>query len=227
MRYRAVLIDIDDTLFDFRQSSFEALIKTFAAMGLPFTWDDMPVYEQFNNRMWQAFERGEIEKKEIYVTRFRDYFDFVGLDADPVFANDFYLKRLGEGKAFMPNAEALLRALHGTYKVFVVTNGDTVTQLKRIETSGFSPYFDGVFISEQMGTKKPEKAFFDQVFAEIGEEYRDCCLLVGDSLSSDMQGGRNAGIPTCFYGKKEAADERCDFVISDLLELLPLLEGAE
>ena len=67
-------------------------------------------------------------------------------------------------------------------------------------------------------------AFFDQVFASVGEEYRDCCLLLGDSLTSDMQGGRNAGIPTCFYGKKEAADDRCDFVIEDLLELLPLLE---
>ena len=224
MKYRAVLIDIDDTLFDFRQSSFEALVKTFSAMGLSFTWEDMPVYEQFNNRMWQAFERGDIQKEEIYVTRFRDYFAFVGLDADPVFANDFYLKRLAEGRAFKPNAEALLQALHGRVKVFVVTNGDTVTQQKRIEASGFAPYFDAVFISEQMGTKKPEKAFFDQVFSTVGEEYRSSCLLLGDSLTSDMQGGRNAGIPTCFYGKKEAADDRCDFVIEDLLDFLPLLE---
>ena len=225
MKYRAILIDIDDTLFDFRTSSYAALVQTFSVMGLPFGESDMCVYEGFNNRMWQAYERGEIEKKDIYVTRFRDYFAFAGLDGDPVFANDYYLKRLAEGKAFMPNAEALLQALHGKYKVFIVTNGDTVTQLKRIEASGFSKYFDGVFISEQMGSKKPEKAFFDQVFASVGEEYRDCCLLLGDSLTSDMQGGRNAGIPTCFYGKKEAADGRCDFVIEDLLELLPLLEA--
>ena len=73
--------------------------------------------------------------------------------------------------------------------------------------------------------KKPEKAFYDKVFALVGEEYRGCTLMVGDSLSSDMQGGRNAGIPTCFYGKRERADARCDYVIEDLLDLLPLLEA--
>ena len=86
-------------------------------------------------------------------------------------------------------------------------------------------YFDYVFISEQLGTKKPEKDFYDKVFAQIGESRRKSALMVGDSLSSDMQGGRNAGIPTCFYGTRENADERCDYVIEDLLDLLPILEG--
>ena len=75
-----------------------------------------------------------------------------------------------------------------------------------------------------MGYQKPDKAFFDAVFAAIGEEYRTCSLLVGDSLSSDMQGGRNAGIPTCFYGSRDKADERCDYVVGDLLDILPILE---
>ena len=89
------------------------------------------------------------------------------------------------------------------------------------------PYFDGVFISEDVGSQKPDKAFFDAVFAAIGEEYRSCSLLVGDSLSSDMQGGRNAGIPTCFYGDAAKADARCDYVAADLLDILPILEETE
>lgn len=223
MKFRAVFLDIDDTLFDFRKSSFEALETCFAAIGRKFTWDDMPGYEVFNNRMWQSYERGEIEKEFIYEERFRLYFEANGIRADTAEFNRRYLYELGEGRNFMPHCAELLRALHGRWKVFIVTNGDTYAQERRIENSGFAPYFDGVFISEQLGSKKPEKAFFDKVFSIVGEEYRHCTLMVGDSLSSDMQGGRNAGIPTCFYGAAERADARCDYVIGDLLELLPIL----
>ena len=92
--------------------------------------------------------------------------------------------------------------------------------------SGVGQYLDDAFISEELGCRKPEAAFFDRVFAAIGEEYRACSLLVGDSLSSDMQGGRNAGIPTCFYGDPAKADERCDYVITDLLQLKRILENS-
>ena len=107
-----------------------------------------------------------------------------------------------------------------------MTNGDTYAQERRIEISGMAQYFDYVFISEQLGTKKPEKDFYDKVFDVIGPARRKSAIMVGDSLSSDMRGGRNAGIPTCFYGKREAADESCDYVIEDLLGLLPILENS-
>lgn len=154
---------------------------------------------------------------------FRLYFAERGIEADTAAFNRKYLYELAEGVNFMPHCAELLRVLHGRVKVFILTNGDTYAQERRIEKSGFAPYFDGVFISEQLGCKKPEKAFYDKVFALVGEEYRGCTLMVGDSLSSDMQGGRNASIPTCFYGKREKADARCDYVIEDLLELPPLL----
>lgn len=225
MRYNAVLIDIDDTIFNFRKSSFEALVESFRRIGRTFTWEDMPGYEVFNNKMWQMFERGEIEKEEIFEERFRQYFAFAGIEADTAAFNACYVEQLSLGINFMPHAEELLQALHGKYKVFAVTNGDTYAQERRIRRSGFEKYFDAVFISEQLGTKKPEKTFYDKVFSIIGEEYRQTSLMVGDSLSSDMQGGRNAGIPTCFYGKKEKADDRCDYVIEDLLDLIPILEN--
>ena len=206
MRFNTVLIDVDDTLFDFRKSSFEALVKAFAEIGVTFTEEDMLKYEVFK--------------------RFRRYFASIGLDADPVAINRRYLLELAEGRNFMPHCKELLQALHGKYLVVVVTNGDTYAQERRIERSGMAQYFDYVFISEQLGTKKPEKDFYDKVFAQIGESRRKSALMVGDSLSSDMQGGRNAGIPTCFYGTRENADERCDYVIEDLLDLLPILKNS-
>lgn len=225
MRYDVVLIDIDDTLFDFRQSSFEALERAFACRGVSFTWADMPGYEVYNDRLWRAFERGEVPKPLIFTERFRLYFAERGLDIDPDAFNHDYLLYLAEGYAFMPHCRELLEALHGKCRVYVVTNGDTYAQESRIARSGLAHLFDGVFISEQLGCRKPEKVFFDRVFSIIGDDCRSRAILVGDSLSSDMQGGRNAGIATCYYGRAENADDRCDYVIGDLLELLPIVEN--
>ena len=226
MRFDTVLIDVDDTLFDFHKSSFDALVKVFAEIGFPFTETDMREYEVFNDQMWKSYERGEIEKDFIYAERFRRYFASIGLQADAAEINRRYLYELGEGRNFKPHCLELLQALHGRYLVVVVTNGDTYAQERRMERSGMQQYFDYNFISEQLGTKKPEKEFYDKVFETIGPERRKSAIMVGDSLSSDMQGGRNAGIATCYYGKRENADERCDYVIEDLLDLLPILENS-
>lgn len=227
MPYQAVLIDIDDTLFDFRASSFDALVATFGAYGVSFDERDMRAYEVYNDELWRAYERGEVEKAALFVERFRLYFLERGLQLDPAAVNEMYLRQLGFGAHLMPHAKELLQFLHGRYKVFVVTNGDTNTQRSRIRLSGVGQYFDEIFISEQLGCRKPEAAFFDKVFAAVGEEYRACSLLVGDSLSSDMQGGRNAGIATCFYGDRQKADDRCDYIITDLLQLPDILASGQ
>ena len=223
MRFDTVLIDVDDTLFDFRKSSFEALVKAFAEIGVTFTEEDMLRYEVFNDQMWKSYELGEIEKDFIYAERFRRYFASIGLNADPGEINRRDLLELAEGRNFMPHCRELLQALHGKYLVVVVTNGDTYAQERRIEISGMAQYFDRVFISEQMGCKKPDKLFYDKVFAEIGEDYRAQSIMIGDSFSSDMQGGRNAGLPTIFCGPRARADARCDQVAETLLDLPPLL----
>ena len=225
MPIRALLMDIDDTLFDFQTSSRNALSIAFRAFGLPFTPEMWERYRALDAELWQRFERGEITKEALYVERFRVFFAEYGLEADPAAFNAAYFRGLGDQCNFMPHCEQALRQLHAQYKIFIVTNGNTEIQTRRIAASGMAQYFDHVFISEQLGTKKPEKDFYDKVFQVIGPARRDHAIMVGDSLSSDMQGGRNAGIPTCFYGKKENADERCDYVIEDLLDLLPILEN--
>ena len=226
MPFQAVLIDIDNTLLDFRASSYDALVECFGAHGVRFTEQDMRRYEVYNDALWCAFERGEVERETLFIRRFELYFAERGLDLDPVAFNEMYLKGLARGAHLMPHALELLRWLHGRYRVFVVTNGDAYAQRSRMALSGVGQYLDDAFISEELGCRKPEAAFFDRVFAAIGEEYRACSLLVGDSLSSDMQGGRNAGIPTCFYGDPAKADERCDYVITDLLQLKKILENS-
>ncbi|MEI3090684.1 MAG: HAD family hydrolase [Oscillospiraceae bacterium] len=125
MKFRAVFLDIDDTLFDFRKSSFEALVTAFAEIGVSFTEADMPHYEVYNNRMWEMFERGEIEKEHIYEERFRLYLAERGIEADTAAFNRKYLYELAEGVNFMPHCAELLRVLHGRVKVFILTNGDT------------------------------------------------------------------------------------------------------
>ena len=224
MPIRALLMDIDDTLFDFRTSSREALAIAFAEHEIPFTEDLLARYETIDAGLWQRFEQGGIEKEALYTERFRMLFEESGLSADPVSMNRAYFRELGDRRNFMPHCEQVLRLLHAKYRIFIVTNGNTDIQNRRIAASGVAQYFDRVFISEQMGCKKPDKLFYDKVFAEIGEDYRTCSIMIGDSLSSDMQGGRNAGIPTCLYGSHDASDARCDYAVADLLELPALLE---
>ena len=218
MRYDVILADLDDTLFHFSASARQALTEVLEKFSLPVTEACIEDYMKINQMWWERFERGEIPKSAIYTGRFSDLIAKYGLDADPAAANAYYKDRLWRHRNFMPGCEELLRQLHGRCEVYVITNGTTETQNLRIADSGLASYFDGVFISEEMGCRKPEKAFFDKLFEIIGPEKRERAIVLGDSLTSDMQGGRNAGLPTCFYGDPKRADDRCDYVISDLLD---------
>ena len=222
MGYSILLTDIDNTLLDFTAGSHAALQKTMESLGVAFTQARLQRYLASNGSLWEAFERGEIPKDAIYPTRFVRFFGELGVEIDPAAVNRRYMEGLRENIFFMPHCMEFLNAVKGRVKLYAVTNGDTLTQEVRLRNSGIGAYFDGVFISEQMGCKKPEQAFFDQVFAAIGAVDKKDCLLLGDSLTSDMQGGRNAGVDTCFLGKLKS-DPRCDYIVEDLLDVLPLL----
>ncbi len=218
MGYNVILADLDDTLFDFTASARQALAETLAGLGLTAPAGCVEAYLAINQQWWERFERGEIPKSAIYAGRFADLFARYGLDADPAEANARYKDRLWRHRNFMPGCEALLRRLRPACEIYVLTNGTADTQRLRIADSGLAGYFDGMFISEELGCRKPERRFFDQVLEAIGPEKRARAIVLGDSLTSDMQGGRNAGLPTCFYGDPARADGRCDYVISDLLD---------
>ena len=156
MPIRALLMDIDDTLFDFQTSSRNALSIAFRALNLPFTPEMWAHYRELDAEFWQRFERGEITKEALYVERFRVFFAEYGLEADPAAFHTAYFCELGAQRNFMPHCEQALRQLHAQYKIFIVTNGNTEIQTRRIAASGMAQYFDRVFISEQMGCKKPD-----------------------------------------------------------------------
>lgn len=216
MRYDIVLMDIDNTLLDFDAGTAESLRSLLASFGLELTEQRLARFFEINNALWTAYEHGEIEKSYIFPTRFQQYLGEMGVQTDYLAANGMYAKGLSESAVLMPHAMELLKQLKGKVKIYAVTNAVTSTQNPRMEKSGLAPYFDGVFISEQMGCKKPEKEFFDQVFAAIGVTDRSRTIILGDSLTSDMQGGRNAGIATCYFGK--SPDHRCDFCITELTQ---------
>ena len=224
MRYDVILLDIDGTLFDFLASSRECLTQSFAAFGLPFSDSDRERFFAINNGFWSAYERGEIDKAEIYEGRFYRFFAERGETPDVPALNRDYMRRLGGSCHVVPHAKELLQALTARgCEVHAVTNGESITQLPRIAASGLGGYLPSVFVSDDVGAQKPTKAFFDFVFHAIGEEKRSRAIVLGDSLTSDMQGGRNAGVATCFFGDTAIADDRCDYVISDLLDFLDVI----
>ena len=140
MPIRALLMDIDDTLFDFQTSSRNALSIAFRAFGLPFTPEMWERYRALDAELWQRFERGEITKEALYVERFRVFFAEYGLEADPAAFNAAYFRELGDQCNFMPHCEQALRQLHAQYKIFIVTNGNTEIQMRRsILTACSSP----------------------------------------------------------------------------------------
>ena len=223
MRYDVILMDIDNTLLDFQAGTKEALTSLLAGFGLELTEEREARFHVINNRLWTAYEHGEIPKSAIFERRFAEFLGEMGIETDPLEANETYAKGLQQSAVLMPGCMELLNALKGTCRLFAVTNGVVTTQNPRLEKAGFKPYFERIFISEAMGCKKPEKEFFDKCFDAIGPIDKSRCIILGDSLTSDMQGGRNAGITTCYLGD-DTGDDRCDFVISGLMEFLKIVE---
>ena len=223
MAYDVILMDIDNTLLDFNAGTADSLRQLLADFDLELTPERLAQFFVINDELWTAYEHGEIEKSFIFPTRFQRWLGAMGIETDWLAANGRYAEGLQQSAILMPHAMELLNALKGRYPLYGVTNGVVTTQLPRLAKSKLDQVFDHVFISEAMGCKKPEKAFFDKVFAAIGNPDKGRCIILGDSLTSDMQGGRNAGIATCFFGK-DTGDARCDYVIGDLLEFLEVLE---
>ena len=222
MAYDIIFMDIDNTLLDFNAGTEDSLRQLLADFGMELTPARLRRFLDINDALWTAYEHGEIEKSFIFPTRFQRWLGEMGIETDWLAANGRYAEGLQQSAILMPHALELLDALKGTYPLYGVTNGVVTTQLPRLAKSRLDQYFDHVFISEAMGCKKPEKEFFDKVFDTIGNPDKSRCIILGDSLTSDMQGGRNAGIATCFYGN-DPQDDRCDYVIGDLMEFLEIL----
>lgn len=226
-QYRFLLFDLDNTLLDFDAAEQVAIRKAFRDLGLEPTDALIDRYCAINIAQWEAFERGELTRDEVLVRRFALLFGELGLSLDPEHAEALYRGYLGIGHYFVPHAPELLAALAPHYRLFIASNGVADTQESRLASAGIVPYFQDIFISETTGHHKPERAYFDYCFSHIAGFDPRAALMIGDSLTSDILGGRNAGIDTCWFNPKHSPgrpDIRPTYEIRSLPELPELLK---
>ncbi len=224
--YQFVFLDTDDTILDFLKTERVAIGKTFACLGLQPTDALISRYSAINQSCWERFERGELTRAQVLLTRFEELFTELGVDVDAKYCEKIYRHLLGVGHIFVEGAEDLLAYLAPKYHLFIASNGVAETQDSRLASAGILPYFDAVFISERTGYHKPEKEYFDYCFARIPGFRREEAIIIGDSLSSDIQGGINAGIATCWFNyrnKPSRPDIHPDYTIYALSELKQIL----
>jgi len=203
-KYTTLLLDSDDTLLDFQKAEHYALTQSFAKKN--FFIDDAvrETYKEINTACWRLFEEGVQSKEAITILRFQRLFETLGISQNPEQFNQLYLDCLSEAGILLPGSMAVCEQLSKTHSLYIITNGVARVQKSRIEKSGILPFFSGVFISEQIGIGKPDLRYFDHVYSAIPEKDRRKMLVVGDSLTSDIRGGINAGMDTCWisHGKK-------------------------
>lgn len=228
MKYRALFLDMDGTFLDFSAAEREAFWKTLDKAGVEASEKRYACYSAINDGLWKAFERGEIKKEEIRRRRFTCLFERFSIAADGVGAEQDYERFLGESHALIDHAREVLACLFESYPLYAVTNGFAAVQHNRLRLSGIDAFLTGCFISEEIGCQKPRKEFFDACFLRLGQAVSPReVLLVGDSLTSDILGAKNAGIDACWFNPKRICNDSGitpDYEIHSLTELIGLLK---
>ena len=205
MTYQWLLFDADRTLFDYDRGERNALHNTFETFGISFHPDIIARYAVINNAVWEIFEKGGIDQITLRTRRFELLFNEIGVQGInlPAFSA-LYLKNLSEQAALLPGVMKLLDQLAGNYKMVIITNGLSEVQKERFKRFPQLSLFEKVFISEEIGYKKPDPAFFQHVFDHIGNPSKNEALVIGDSLGSDMRGANNFGLDACWVNPKGA-----------------------
>lgn len=225
---KTLLWDVDGTLLDFTKSEEYGIRKCFELFSLGECTDEMlSRYSLINKKYWEMLERNELTKPEVLRGRFEEFFKSEGIDFDKI--DEFNLEyqyRLGDKVFFCDNGLETVQVLKGKVKQYGVTNGTYVAQSRKLKESGLDKIFDGVFISDKVGYEKPSIEFFDAVQTEIGEFKSDEVMIIGDSLTSDIKGGNNAGILCCWYNPKNGKNKynlKVDYEIKDISEILDMV----
>lgn len=204
-KYTTLLFDADNTLLDFDTAEEKALTRVLSEIGMNVTEEVTKQYSRINLSYWQAFERGEVTKAELRTARFEDLFKKCGFHTDLSlgFIADTYLSYLGEGEYLLDGALELCEKLKNEgYKIYIITNGVAETQKKRLSKSGLDRFLDGLFVSEAVGSQKPQPAFFEYVFEHIEEKDREKLLVIGDSYGSDIKGAAGVGLDCIWLNPK-------------------------
>lgn len=197
-QYRWLLMDADNTLFDFNAAEEFSLTRTLVRFEVPPTPQVKAGYRAINSKLWADYDQGKISQEALGPKRFELLFKGMGYEGSPEEArqwSEFFLDCLSNCPTLIPGAEKLCRRLSDRYILSLTTNGVSRVQRNRLKSSPLARYFgERVFISGEMGCRKPEKAYFDAVLAALGVPggQRSKVLVIGDSLSSDIKGAFNA-----------------------------------
>ena len=223
-----LLLDLDDTILDFHKAERIAIAKSIRDFGVEPTEAVLGRYHVINKWHWEQLELGKMTREEVLVGRFAMLFQEMGITVNAVDVARAYEKNLAIGHYFLPGAEEAVDTLHKKYRLFLVSNGTASVQKGRMTRANLYRFFEKVFVSQEIGHNKPAKAYFDACFAQIPDFDPVKAVIVGDSLSSDIQGGINAGIKTCWVNPSHAAPKNGivpDYEIEALHQLPALLEN--
>ena len=224
--YTTILLDADDTIFDFGACEGEALRLAFEQYGFRMNDEIKAAYAKINKDLWKQYEKGIIDKNTVICTRFQLLFERFQMNGDKKGFEDTYQELLGMQHFLIEDALQVIEYLYRKYDLYIVTNGVTKTQLRRFGESGLDRYMKRIFVSEETGFQKPMKEYFDYCFERMNNHDLDKMMIIGDSLSSDIKGGNNAGITTCWYNPASLinnTDASVDIEIKQLRELFNLL----
>ena len=222
-----ILLDMDNTILDFTRAERVAASKALAAMGIQPTDELLKRYHEINEDQWRLFELGKLEREQVKVRRYELLFDEMGIDASPRETAKVYEGLLGIGHYFMDGAVELLETLSCEYRLYLATNGTSKVQKSRISSSDISKYFHGIYISEDVGYNKPDIRYFEACFKDIPSFIREETVMIGDSLTSDIKGGINAGIKTVWFnyeGKSRDESIVPDYEVHSLDEIPALVK---
>lgn len=220
--YRIFLLDIDNTLLDFDAAEKRGFRKVIESYDIVYDSEMLNQYKKINRNLWNLLEQGKIEKEEVLNTRFGEFFRLYHIEASGIEAESRFRNHLGESSDLIPNAKETLQQLKKQGKrLYSASNGVYDTQIKRLINSGIHDLFDGMFISEQVGYEKPALPFYEHCFNNIPGFEKEKTIMVGDSISSDIQGAINAGIDSCLLSRFEnLSPSYATHTIKDISELL-------
>lgn len=206
-KYQTLFFDVDDTLLDFGATEKSALQRLFNDQKIPLTSEIEANYKKINQGLWKSFEEGKLNREDVVNTRFSILFKEYGQEVEGPLLEKKYRSFLEEGHQLINGAMELITDLQNQFDLYIVTNGVSKTQDKRLRNSGLYPLFKDIFVSEDTGFQKPMKEYFDYVFARIPNFSVKQGLIIGDSLSADIYGGQLAGLDTCWFNPTNKPNE--------------------
>ena len=227
MSYKILLFDLDDTLLDFGANEIDSLNKLFLQHGYIFSDELFQVYDTVNKQLWTDYENGNIALDEVLNSRFSVTLLKLGKTVDGMEWENQYREHLGDGDQLIDGALELCQSLSASHRLFVITNGITRTQIKRLKQSGLFGFFEDIFDSQSIGFQKPSKEFFDYVIGHIRDFNVREALIIGDSLNTDIKGGLQSGIDTCWINRKLqkcSAEIQSTYTITSLAELCDICD---